>query len=443
MTNQIIEIAANLFQSTMMIIFIFFFFKGNLIEKKHIIASGLFILVLFTAMCLMTIEFFLKFQLDSLIYIAILEIYTLACCKGNIFLRIIIPLITFSINTVISLAFGYTISYLSGVSIMELATQSSYLRMLCIIVINLLNVFIYYLIIRIKSKDIVLNRFTDVTAFIIIPVVSMLIIYSTFKVLQLSGFNHNLLIYLILICLSVAFISVLMWILLEKISRSNEIKTQFLLTKQREEMYQTTALQVNEQIDKISKIRHDIKNNLCCISELLKDGKYNEAKKICHTSMKNLKGSFVPVNTTNPYLNAIVNVELEKSIKNNVAMNVHISDELSDQITPTDIISIIGNMCDNAIEYLSACPADVRTMELSVSRKANYSVIICKNYLCSSVLNENQTLTTTKKDTTMHGKGFAIIQEKIDTMNGYFNISEEADSFIVKAFIPRQNLPEN
>ena len=443
MIDSIIEITTNLFQGFMFIGFLFLFFNNKKSNPKSIIAFMLFSIIFFLSINLFSNEMFYKYRVDSLVYIAIMEIYTIIFCKGNLPIRIIMPVITFLVNTVLSYGVGYTISYLSGYSIKELAINSSAYRLLCIIVINLTNLFVYYLMVKIRSKKLKLNRWTDILTFIVIPVIAMTIIYSTFHVLHLADYKKELLVYLIAISLGIAVICIISCIMLDRISESNEIKTQLLLTMQREEMYKSNALRVNEQIDKISKIKHDMKNTLQCIHELMTAEKYDEAARLCQTSTEDLHGAFTPIHTDNVYLNAIVNVELEKASSNNIDMRANISETLSEHILPTDIVSIIGNMCDNAIEYLSDCPESLRKMELSISKRANYDVIMCSNCLCVSILNSNEELTTTKSDTKMHGNGISIIRDKTNKLNGYMTISEENDCFIITAFIPRQSFPEN
>lgn len=51
-------------------------------------------------------------------------------------------------------------------------------------------------------------------------------------------------------------------------------------------------------------------------------------------------------------LNAVINVEQEKAVALNINFSIQIADEMIEFSENSDIVSIIGNMCDNAIEYL-------------------------------------------------------------------------------------------
>ena len=51
-----------------------------------------------------------------------------------------------------------------------------------------------------------------------------------------------------------------------------------MLTEQREQLYKEDILHTNEQIENMSKTKHDMKNNILCLSRLIADSKYEEAE---------------------------------------------------------------------------------------------------------------------------------------------------------------------
>lgn len=443
MIDSAIEVTTNIFQGFMYIGFLFLFFNSKKFKLHSVIIPFVFAMILFLSINYFSKEIFYRYKVDSFVYIAIMEIYTILFCKGNLSIKIIMPCITYLVNTVLSYGVSYIISYLTGYSYIELATNSSSYRLLCIIVINLTNLFVYYIIVKIRSKKLMLNRWTDVLAFIIMPVIAMTIVYSTFQVLHLAGYKKELLIYLIAICLAVTVICIISWMMLERISKSYEINTQLLLIKQREKMYKNNTIQINDQIDKIAKIKHDMKNNLFCIDELLLERKYEKARSLCHSSIIKLNSTYIPLHTNNLYLNAIINVELEKALMNHIEMTIDITDDMIPYSESTDIISIIGNMCDNAIEYLLTTQSEKRQVKLLISRKVNYYIIVCKNNIDSSVITENPELETIKKDKNFHGRGIDIIKEKAEKHQGHINIYEEDGFFVITAFLSVKILPEN
>lgn len=143
------------------------------------------------------------------------------------------------------------------------------------------------------------------------------------------------------------------------------------------------------------------------------------------------------------YLNAVINVELEKALMNDIEMTIDITDDMIPYSESTDIISIIGNMCDNGIEYLLTTQCEKKRMKLIISRKVNYYIITCKNNIDSSVITKNPELETIKKDKDFHGKGIEIIREKAEKHHGHINVYEEDGYFVITVFLSVKILPEN
>ncbi len=442
MIDIIIELATNLYQSFLFLGFLYFFFQKGENKKKNLIAFFSFAILMFAAFTYFTFNTDYMNNLSTYICILIMEVYTIIFLKGNMFIKIIMPLFSFLINTVISYGVGYIISYISGYSYKELVMQSSLYRYLCIFIINFINFCVYLLIVKIRSKSLSLSKWTDIVSFIVIPIILMLIIYSTLIILHYTGYSSGVLMYLIIICLSMTAVTVIVWIMMERISKDNEIKIRFLLTQQREHMYEANILQMNTQIENMSKIKHDIKNNLLCIDELISKGEFEEAEKFCRELSDRSSAVYTPVNTGNSLLNAVINVEMEKALNCDIKFSVNIGDELTDFSENSDIVSIIGNICDNAIEYLQKCPKDMREMELDIYRRKNYNVIICKNKIYVSVLNENPDLVTNKKDKSIHGKGMEIVRDYTQKYGGDIKYHEKNGYLYVSAILKVQSLPE-
>ena len=105
----------------------------------------------------------------------------------------------------------------------------------------------------------------------------------------------------------------------------------------------------------------------------------------------------------------------------------------------SDIVSIIGNMCDNAIEYLSEIEQDERNINLTISVYKDYYYITCNNTITSSVLMNNPEMNTTKNDVTLHGKGIQILRDVAEKYNGQILLKEYAEEISVSVIIRKTN----
>lgn len=443
MNDIIFELAVNLYQSFMFIGFLYLFFEKKFQKGKNILLFFVFVTISFSVFTYFTFNLPYFTMVDSVLHIIVFEIYVLLCLKGNMVLKVVMPFIAFLINTIISYAFMYSMSFFAGMTFEEIALQSSLYRYICAFLVNLTNLFVYLILLKINAKNYNLKSASNIIAFIGIPILTMTIVYMTTYILILTDYQPNIMPYIITICFSMVVIAVVVWYMISRISRDNNIKTELLLSELRADMYEKNIVNSSRQIEEMARVKHDIKNNIACIDELVVNNNSDDAHKICIELLNKMQAIYTPINTENPTLNAVLNVELEKAKSNNIDFKIEINDEMLAFRNNTDIISVIGNLCDNAIEYLSVLPEELRQMELNISKHYNYSIIACKNKITSSVLGNNPDLNTSKSDTGNHGKGLSIIKDIVRKYNGNINYREIQNSFIAILILEPPILPEN
>lgn len=429
-----VELFTNLFQSVMFVGFLYLFFDKPESNLKRLIPFVVAVFLVFVNATFLTLfgSYFGTdwYYLDSLIAIAILMIYALFFLDGKWYLRIIMPIVDFGINAVVSYTFSYFVSFVTKTPLELAFSASTTFRYICLVVVNLTTLLFLWLILRFGSKNIKLSSGSEVMAFTVIPVLCIIVMYCNFFAYQLSDFNSTILPYLLAICFVMVGIAVVVCIMLNRISKANEMKTEYLLTTQREKLYEESIMASNEQIEKISRVKHETKNKMSSIKKLILEENIDEAISLCDATQENLKSTYTPIYTSNPVLNAIVNVELEKATSLNIDFSVNITDALS-KLQSADTISLVGNLCDNAIEYLVTQPKDNREMKLHLRSHLDYYIITCSNKISSSILKENPELSTTKADKDNHGKGLSVLKDIVKTYDGNITYSEEEGYFCV------------
>lgn len=422
-----VELLTNMFQAVMFTGFLYLFFEkpqGKLIRVLPFLScAGL----LFGITTFFTLTVPAKYYLDSILFLSVMLAYSLIFLKGKLYQKVIVTFIGFGVNVLVSYTFAYIVSFFTGVSFGDLITMgTTSFRYLCLVVINFTTAILLWLILRFGSKRIRLSGAAEITAFAIVPFLCIIVLYCIFFAFQASGFNDNVLAYMLVICGVIVVIAVLTCVMLVKISRSNAMKTEYLLASQREKLYKENILATGEQIEKISHIKHDMKNKLITLEYLISNSKAEEALKLCSDTAQKLNSTYTPVDTGNPVLDSIINVEQDKASKADIDFSLEISDALS-ILSSADIVSLIGNLCDNAIEYLSNQPEDNRSMSLHIRKQLNFVIVTCKNRISESVLEGNPGFSTTKKDKKSHGKGMKIIRRIAKENNGEVTVSEQED----------------
>lgn len=430
----VVEIAVNLVQQLLFIGFLYLFFDKSENKVKNIAAFTSAVLILFMMENYFTFNEMTFNHLDSIIIVIVMLLYSIVFLKGKLYLRIIMPLIAFGLNMIISFVTLFLMGSITGKTIEESVAFSTAFRYIYLVVVQTTYIFILWLILRIRKKNITLNNRYDIFAFIVIPVLCMIGMYTDVFIYQIANFDSHILVLIIINLFVMIVVSILVWFLLIRISNDYQVKTDLLLSRQREEMYRESVISSGEQISQMSEIKHDMKNDFKSIYRLIENNQYDEAKRLCAECSEGIEKVYTPINTDNPTLNAILNVEIEKAQRNNISFSYTLTDSLR-FVSSTDVVSIIGNLCDNAIEYLSTIDKSQRKMSLEITVRNDYRIIICRNTILSSVLSVNPDMKTTKDDETLHGKGLSILRSIADKYNGTIGYREENNNIEVTLII--------
>lgn len=443
MFNYVFEITVNLLQSIYFVGFFLLFLGGKFSTRKNIILLSIFIALNFAVLTYFTYNHPNIVMLDMFIGIILYEIYCITCLKGELAIKLILPFIVSLINTIISYGFVYSSSIISGVTFEELITKSSLFRYLFVILANLTTMVVLFIMWRTKAKAYSLKKVSNVIAFVVIPLLAMMILYITMYVMILTNFQSNIIILLSIICVSMIVIAGIVWFMIARINKDNEIKTKLLLSEQKANLYKQNIISSNSQIETIKLLKHDMKNNISCIDALIEEENYDEAHNICHSLTDKYTSIGTIVNTENYLLNAVLNVEIEKAKSYGIPVKLSITNDLKMFKNSSDIISLIGNILDNAISYLSKNKVKNNEINFSTGYEGSYSIIKCRNNILDSVLFNNPSLKTDKKDKDNHGKGITIINSIAHKYNGDIIIKERNKEFIITVILDNRSLPEN
>ena len=427
-----VEITSNFIQLFMFIGFLYLFFDKPESKALRVIPFVVTSLIMLAVAAFFTVHNMTYHYLYYVVTVFILILYSVIFLRGRLFMRIVIPM------AVSNILIAYlTVSVMSAFGALPFADvigHSRAVRCMILFAANAGYCAFLFIIYRFGKGKINMRRRSDVLAFFVIPLLTCIVGMSALLTFEASGFQTDIEIYMILITVSTAVIVMIFWYLLIKLGKESDVKADLMLSKQREELYKSSVLSTNEQIEKISSVKHDMKNDLMSVSVLISNGEYEKAKEICDSVSERLTAAYTPVNTDNPTLNAIVNVELDKAQARDISFGYDVTNPLS-FMSDGDIISVIANLCDNAIEYLANIPKEQRKMSLNISTYKSFCRIVCKNSVESSVLADNPDLKTTKKDKALHGKGVKILRKTAEKYNGELIIGEEDGQLSVSVVV--------
>ena len=250
--------------------------------------------------------------------------------------------------------------------------------------------------------------------------------------------SENKFIFFILTVVGLIIINIISFYILVRISREHKenIKKTMLLVQINEQA--NNLDEMRRMYNELRKIRHDIKGQLGTVSELIRNGKSEQALSFLENAGISQTEMNVPVCTDNDMLNAILGFLSSKCSASDITLRSNILSSDISCFSPADISVVLTNLVTNAIEASIRSHGKEILLELSVQR--NYYRICVINHIEKSILEINPTLRTTKEDKTAHGFGVTSVKMLAEKYDGMTSFYEKNGQFIADIWLKLSDL---
>lgn len=188
------------------------------------------------------------------------------------------------------------------------------------------------------------------------------------------------------------------------------------------------------------RFRHDLRNHILLLKELVDAGKDEEVKKYMGEMNETINSFGNRLSVGNEIVDAIINRYASEAMKNKIVVTTEGTLGTIPGVSAFDLCTIFSNLFDNA---------------LTASKKVNGRMIVCKirnteHEAMLSVTNEfdgklqkapgvvGLRLLTTKDDEINHGFGLENIRRAVEKNNGDMMIDAQGHQFTVTIALPRR-----
>ena len=345
----------------------------------------------------------------------------------------ILLLATISVLTIVIIAL---VSQLSADDIMT-TQQQSIERFLTMTIAKILQVAIFYILVRKTRSSVTKNYLSILPTIICFSIPSISFILSFFIYILLLNDSYVSYELTIAVVSSLLIINIIMFVLYEIIGKEAE-KNYVLIAKNKQyELIEQHNRQIVNMYDKMREWRHDYSHHMQLILEMLKnssEGNNSDAINYIKELDIKIESSSLETITGNTVVDAIVSAKMTLASAHNITLEHNISLAAELNIDNTDLCSILSNLLDNAIE---AC------CKLSENRYISIEMLIFRNQFNIKVINstngeykiENGKLKTTKSGD-LHGIGMGHVKSIVESYGGIFDVKPEASSFMTHISIP-------
>jgi sensor histidine kinase regulating citrate/malate metabolism len=141
------------------------------------------------------------------------------------------------------------------------------------------------------------------------------------------------------------------------------------------------------------------------------------------------------IDTNNVIVNAILNSKYQEASEKGIVFVVKVNDLSDVKIEDEDIVLILSNLLNNAIEASEKC--DEAVIKLKFVKENNQIVISVTNTMSTAPsVNGNMFVTSKTEDADMHGIGIENIKEAVEKYGGSYVIKHDRGSFRFAILIP-------
>lgn len=354
-------------------------------------------------------------------------IYYISIIKALMLSIMIIGLIGVS-DYILSVIFFLTYGNINGFeSIQELIGTMLVIMDRLLLFIMIINIKRSYLK---NKKNIIDISNKEWLQFLIFPIFTLITVIVMTNSMAASYHEDIVNVYYVIAIGLIVLNMVVFHLINEILENSQRIREADILKQQsigQLELY--NSLRKNYDIQR--KRTHEYKNQIMCIDSLLKKKKYDKLEEYINSIFNRLDGQLDMVDTNNEVVNAIINAKYYEALQNDVLFILKINDLSHIKVSDEDIVTILSNLLDNAIEAAGQCEIDKRTVGIRLLYEDDVlSIAVSNSYKTEPEIMEDGYMRTIKDDKEQHGLGIRNVVATLEKYNAEYIIDYKNGEFV-------------
>ena len=277
--------------------------------------------------------------------------------------------------------------------------------------------------------------------YLCIPISSLCIMLVTYY--SGIGFDNNIKTK-IMLCIYFAVMqigNILIFSAFQKYSDElyNNVQQRLIITDQNLKLDYYNQVQILDNKQKA--FIHNTSHYLKTIGSLISENKSNEALNILNELNIELETTATFLYSNNSVLNSILSEKKAFADKQNILFDIYIEPGTNiDGISDLDIITMLSNLIDNAIEASSKCKSNpfVR-IRMYTQNQGNILVIKISNSYNGKPTKIGDTFKSTKKQSGIHGVGIKSVSSTAEKNGGYLEYIVEDSEVVSILLLPLDN----
>ncbi len=223
---------------------------------------------------------------------------------------------------------------------------------------------------------------------------------------------------------------------LAKETQMQRLKLLHERTQDQMHMYQSMQKNYEQQ----RRYMHDYKNQLNCIQGMILEGRTEETLEYISKLTGSLRKNADFVNTNHTVVNVVLNQKYQDALEKGITMTMAVNDLSSLTMSEEEIVTLLVNLLDNAIEACGKLEQD-RIIQFKMILENKELILSIRNPVKEPVRIRNNTIVTSKPDAAAHGIGLLNVDAVIRKNNGTSILRCEDGYFYFSAMLPDVSTP--
>lgn len=220
--------------------------------------------------------------------------------------------------------------------------------------------------------------------------------------------------------------------IMEREVKMHENRVFQIQAKNQLEMYRS----ISENFDNQKRKTHEYKNQISCIESLLDKKQYSKLEEYVKKIYGSLNNEPDAINTNNVIVNAILNTKYQEADAKGIVFVFRVNDLSGLKIRDEDVVTILANLLNNAIEACDTC-AEKKVIKLKFVKEDDMVIIAVKNTFNYDIVYENGEIQSTKiSSVEEHGVGIKNVLKIIEKYDGSYVIEDKNKEFFFSIIIP-------
>lgn len=400
-------------------------------SKKSILCADLLILAVY-----LFLNYLNQSRLNLLLVPVLYIMFSITNFSGTIFKKACIAITYYMMSMVPEFIFALLIN-VNAQSSFDMAVQSQWNQMVMLIFMKTITFVLVKCISQVHKKDLYnISRDRNFIALLVLPFATMILLVGIYYIdTEISGVER---VVLICGCSLLLFSNIFVFYLFDKmlLNENKAVKLERLYVKSQVE--QKYIQQIEEINQSHRALLHDMNRFIRTAAELTAEGNTQEALSLYRNIDQKIQISKPMVYTKHKVLNTILTERKQKAVTNHISFDIEIEPQADFSfLDDIDLISIVGNLLDNAYEAAEKDKNDGYIKFYAYTKNQQHFLIL----KILNSFNENPVLTsngykTSKRDYHNHGIGIHTVEQIVKNHGGKMQITVENKEFRVSLFLP-------